>query len=72
MKILTVVRRGHYLVAFSQLVSAVWRNSERGQEGGVREDVTRGTFLLSADVEIKLDGEGFVLPLTADEDVHRR
>lgn len=31
-----------------------------------------GLFLLSADVEIKLDGEGFVLPLTADEDVHRR
>ncbi|XP_015448895.1 FAST kinase domain-containing protein 3, mitochondrial isoform X1 [Pteropus alecto] len=25
-----------------------------------------------ADVEIKLDEEGFVLPLTADEDVHRR
>lgn len=30
------------------------------------------SFLLSPDVEIKLDEEGFVLPFTVDEDVHKR
>lgn len=60
----------------AQLLNAAWKKSNQpgGKEDSACEGITRRifSFLLSPDVEIKLDEDGFVLPFTADEDVHRR
>lgn len=74
-EILTIVWCGHYFAAVHQLVSAAWRKQSRMRRKGssVCEMITRRIFpLFSPDVAIKLDEEGFVLPFTVNEDVHKR
>lgn len=57
-----------------QLVQQCGRSQSGGavQGDGSQEGITKPPFLLSPDVEIKLDEGGFVLPASVDEDVYGR